>query len=535
MKHPSILIVEDEVLQQQQLVPRAESAGFERVESALTIRQAKDAWEKSAGFDAVILDLRLDTDDESDGYALLKWMREHSNTPKRVFVRSGFLKATHQFEAVALQTFTFYVKGEKEHEGRLNDDLKGCVTDYNLKHDKRLFYESASDKDVEAQIPFIASSDLSVLIIGPTGCGKSVLAQQIAVASGCAPIVPINCAAISPHLFESELFGHCRGSFTGAIADHLGKLMVASGFSGFTGKKVPFKDGQAWRSPSRKEGALILDEVATLSIENQAKLLTVLDGDPIMPVGHTGEGYLPNFRVFAVTNEEKKLKISTQFRPDLLERLQGFVICLAPAHDRLGTAGAVIDSATVYVRDEEGHKVLSQIKMSKPGRTELLNSLGLVRGGFRELNNVIARAHLYARMAKALEVSPEHIRTALKQSFHSDSIEKPVPPKSEAHTPARDKVLAELQSFFKLWDIEFVPQAKTPLDWAATLPTRKACEDFLILASAFTKDGKKWGSLVPFVQMLQPYGGTETATTIRNQFQASRENRRLASRKQLGL
>jgi len=535
MKHPSILIVEDEVIQQENLVSRAQSVGFERVESAITIQQAKEAWEKSEDFDAVILDLRLDTGVESDGFSLLKWMREHSNEPKRVFVRSGYLKATLPFEAVALQKITFYAKGIRAHEARLNEDLKDCVTEYKLKHDDRIFYESASDKDVQAQIPFIASSDLSILIIGPTGSGKSVLARQIAEASGCAPIVQINCAAVSPNLFESELFGHRRGSFTGALADKLGKLMEASGFSCFTGKKEKFKNGPVWRSPSRKEGAIILDEVATLSVENQAKLLTVLDGDPIMPVGHTGEGYLPNFRVFAVTNEDKKLETSSQFRPDLMQRLGGLVIRLGPAHERFGTAEAVIDSAAVYVRDEEGHKVLSQIKMSTQGRTALLNSLKRVQGGFRELNNVIARAHIYARMAKAREVSSEHILRALNQSFHSDSIDKPVPHTLEANTTARDKVLSELQSFFKRCDIEFVPQAKTPLDWAATLPSRAACKDFLILASEFTNDGKKWGYLAPFVQMLQPDGGTETAATIRNKFQASREKKRLASRKQLGL
>src|ERR1035437_8309721 len=147
MRGPSILIVEDIQYQSKALTNRARNADFGTVMCAQRIAKAKEAWEANGGFDAVILDLRLDNDDESDGYSLLRWMRQHSATPIRVFIRSGYLRSTLPLESVALQRFAVYHKDDDSYEQRLDEDLKECVNEYNSKWDKGIYYESSSDKN----------------------------------------------------------------------------------------------------------------------------------------------------------------------------------------------------------------------------------------------------------------------------------------------------------------------------------------------------------------------------------------------------
>lgn len=170
---------------------------------------------------------------------------------------------------------------------------------------------SARAEFVRQLIVRAAASDSNVLILGETGTGKEIIARWIhdhgKRQSG--HFEAVNCAGIPDHLLESELFGHERGAFTGALKDKLGKWALANG------------------------GTLFLDEVGDLSPEHQAKILRVLEDGEVIPVGGV-KSVSANARVIAATNRNLQL-MATQgtFRQDLLYRLRTFLIPAPALHD----------------------------------------------------------------------------------------------------------------------------------------------------------------------------------------------------------
>jgi transcriptional regulator with PAS, ATPase and Fis domain len=165
---------------------------------------------------------------------------------------------------------------------------------------------------LRAYLPKLARSDVSVLITGETGTGKERVAELLHARSArhARPLIPINCAAVPEHLFESELFGHARGSFTGAVADYPGKLRLAEG------------------------GTMFLDEIGDMSPMAQAKLLRVLETREIFPVG--GRTAVPvDVRFIAATNQDLETLVEQQrFRRDLYYRLNVARIAVPPLRDR---------------------------------------------------------------------------------------------------------------------------------------------------------------------------------------------------------
>jgi transcriptional regulator with PAS, ATPase and Fis domain len=171
---------------------------------------------------------------------------------------------------------------------------------------------SESMTQLRAYLPKLARSDVSVLITGETGTGKVRIAELLHAESArrVRPLIPINCAAVPEHLFESELFGHARGSFTGAVADYPGKLRLAEG------------------------GTMFLDEIGDMSPMAQAKLLRVLETREIFPVG--GRSAVPfDVRFVAATNQDLEMLVEQQqFRRDLYYRLNVARISVPPLRDR---------------------------------------------------------------------------------------------------------------------------------------------------------------------------------------------------------
>ncbi|MFO1220679.1 MAG: sigma-54 dependent transcriptional regulator [Burkholderiaceae bacterium] len=211
----------------------------------------------------------------------------------------------------------------------------------------------------------VAAVDLSVLITGESGTGKELLARAMHMASarGAAPFVVENCAAIPDTLLESELFGHKRGSFTGAVDDHIGLFQRAHG------------------------GTLFLDEIGETSPAFQVKLLRVLQEGEVRPVGSTRA--LPvDVRVLAAThrNLEDDMR-GGRFREDLYYRLAGVTLHLPPLRERGGDIAAIARSLLADVGRELG-------------RSELDFGAGALAclmqypwpGNIRELRNEIARA-----------------------------------------------------------------------------------------------------------------------------------------------
>ncbi len=176
----------------------------------------------------------------------------------------------------------------------------------------RIIGDSAAMKAVLEQIAVVAPTDSTVLIQGETGTGKEVLAQAIHRLSRRrgAPLVTLNCAAIPAALLESELFGHERGAFTGAVTQRIGRFEMANG------------------------GTLFLDEVGDMALDLQAKLLRVLQEQAFERLGGT-RTLRVNVRVVAATNRDLAQMVENkEFRADLFYRLSVFPVCLPPLRDR---------------------------------------------------------------------------------------------------------------------------------------------------------------------------------------------------------
>ena len=178
----------------------------------------------------------------------------------------------------------------------------------------------------------VAPTDATVLITGETGTGKEVVAQTIHQLSRRSrePFLPLNCGAVSPNLIESELFGHERGSFTGADRIHKGYFERAN------------------------RGTLFLDEVTEMPLELQVKLLRVLETSEVMRLGGT-EAIKVDVRVIAATNRQPEEAVATgKLREDLLYRLNVFPIHLPTLWDRREDVELLADHFLALLNKEEG-------------------------------------------------------------------------------------------------------------------------------------------------------------------------------------
>jgi two-component system, NtrC family, response regulator HydG len=227
--------------------------------------------------------------------------------------------------------------------------------------------KSAQSQAVQRHIELIAPSDMSVIISGETGTGKEYVAQSIHRFSKRAnfPFIAIDCGALPKELAGSELFGHMKGSFTGAIADKQGSFEIADG------------------------GTIFLDEIGNLSYENQVKLLRVIQERKIKRIGATKDTAI-DVRIIAATNENltNSVKEGT-FREDLYHRLNEFKISLAPLRERKDDILFYAD----FFLQKANHALSRNVKTYSD---EVKNFLSHYywHGNLRELNNVIRRAVL---------------------------------------------------------------------------------------------------------------------------------------------
>ena len=237
--------------------------------------------------------------------------------------------------------------------------------------DLRLIGRSEALHTIEREIETAARSDAKVLITGETGTGKEVVARMIHRQSrrASAPLVVVNCAGLPDTLLESELFGHARGSFTGAYADKPGLLEQAP------------------------NGTVFLDEVGEMSVRMQAVLLRFLETGEIQRVGADRAHTRANVRVIAATNVqlEKAVRAGT-FREDLFFRLNVVRIELPPLRERETDASLLIDYFLGYFAD------LHRLRRPEID-ADALATLQTYRwpGNVRELKNVVERIVLRAR------------------------------------------------------------------------------------------------------------------------------------------
>lgn len=210
----------------------------------------------------------------------------------------------------------------------------------------------------------VASTDVTVLIVGETGTGKEVLANALQSRSPrkSKPFITLNCAALPEALVESELFGHRRGAFTGAIANQTGRLQAADG------------------------GTLFMDEVDSLPLPVQAKLLRFLETGEIQPVGDTLSQRV-DVRIIAATNSDLEDRIEKgEFRRDLYYRLNVVPLEIPPLRERMGDINLLINHFMNYFALD--HQ-LPLATLSKGALTKLQEHTW--PGNVRELRNVCER------------------------------------------------------------------------------------------------------------------------------------------------
>ena len=224
--------------------------------------------------------------------------------------------------------------------------------------------ESAGLKKIQEMIDKVAVSDARVLITGPNGAGKELVAHAIHAQSDRSkgPMIEVNCAAIPSELIESELFGHVKGSFTGAIKDKQGKFELAN------------------------NGTIFLDEIGDMSLVAQAKVLRALQESKVSPVGSDKEIKV-DVRVLAATNKNMKTEIeSGKFREDLYHRLSVIEIYVPPLDERKEDIKLLIEHFSKIISEEHG----TAQKDFDQKAIKALEDFNWT-GNIRELRNVVER------------------------------------------------------------------------------------------------------------------------------------------------
>lgn len=217
---------------------------------------------------------------------------------------------------------------------------------------------------IQEMIEKVAPSDARVLITGPNGAGKELVAHAIHSQSerNRGPMIEVNCAAIPSELIESELFGHVKGSFTGAIKDKQGKFELANG------------------------GTIFLDEIGDMSLVAQAKVLRALQESRVSPVGSDKEIKV-DVRVIAATNKNLQKEIANgKFREDLYHRLSVIEIYVPSLDERKEDIPLLVEHFSQVIADEQGNAV----KIFDQKAIEALQEFSWT-GNIRELRNVIER------------------------------------------------------------------------------------------------------------------------------------------------
>ena len=275
-----------------------------------------------------------------------------------------------------------YLQRTGDRVARLSDAAKESAPEFS-----KVVYKSQA---VETQIQLarrMAAYDVPVLILGETGTGKELFAEAIHAASPRSgkPFVAVNCGAIPPELANSELFGHKKGAFTGAIANRKGHFQEASG------------------------GTLFLDEVGDLPLDTQVRLLRVLQAGEVTPLGQSGSVKV-NTRILAATHRDLGKDVASgRFREDLFHRLAVGILRLPPLRERDGDAGVLVDhfleiiNADAHGRPEAQHK-----NISSDARKVLLSQPW--PGNVRELYHTLLRAAIWSTGS---EISDQDVLAAL--------------------------------------------------------------------------------------------------------------------------
>jgi len=366
---PKILIVEDEPAIRRVLknILTEESESFQMFEAA----DGQEAYMtiQENDFDLVICDIKMP---KMDGVELLEATKKIKAEIPFIMI-SGHGDFETAVDAMRKGAFD-YVQKPPDLNRLLNTvrnalDKKQLVVEnktlkkiINKQYD--IIGESAPIKTILEMINKVALTDARVLITGPNGAGKELVAHQLHQKSHRqgSPFVEVNCAAIPSELIESELFGHLKGAFTSAIKDRAGKFEAAH------------------------EGTIFLDEIGDMSLSAQAKVLRALQENKISRVG-SDKDISVNVRVLAATNKNLQEEIAAgRFREDLYHRLAVILIKVPSLNERREDVPLLIQHFTNKIAQEQG----TTVKTFDESALKLLKAYDWT-GNIRELRNVVER------------------------------------------------------------------------------------------------------------------------------------------------
>ena len=320
--------------------------------------------------DGVLLDLRMPGG--LDGIEVLRRIRAENGAPP-VVVLTAFASAENTIEAMRLGAFDHLTKpiGREDLQNllaRLPPRWRASAVEGGPEGESGVLVGSSEAlRDVQKMIGLAADSDATVLVLGETGTGKELVARAL---HGFGqrknkPFIAVNCAALPADLLESELFGHMKGSFTGAMADRAGAFREAAG------------------------GTLFLDEIGDMPAPMQAKILRALQERVVTPVG--GKPCAVDTRVVAATHRDLPTLVAAgAFRADLYYRLNVIPIALPPLRAR-GTDILPLAKHFLAAAARSG-----PVKQLTAAAAETLIAYSWP-GNVRELRNILERAHVLVR------------------------------------------------------------------------------------------------------------------------------------------
>jgi two-component system response regulator HydG len=386
-----IMIVDDNLEMARTLAEGLAERGYD----AVPVGSGREAQDRlaSARFDAVVTDLRMP---DVDGFQILTTSRDLD--PERpVIVMTAYGAIDSAVQSIRQGAYHYLTKPFKQDElaiflGRALADVKVRHEAAALRQELRARFstdsivgQSAAIEALRDRIMRVADAAAPVLVLGETGAGKGLIARALHADSrrAAGPFVSVNCAALPEQLLESELFGHVRGAFTGAVGDRAGLFAEAHG------------------------GTLFLDEIAEMAPALQAKLLHVLESARVRPVGASKDREV-DVRIVAATHRNLAQRVRDgTFREDLMYRLDVVSLTVPPLRDRPGDIRALVEHFLAGARARNPQSPLRRISQAAFDRLERYRWPGNVR----ELAHVVEKMVLFAEgeAARAEDV-PEAVR-----------------------------------------------------------------------------------------------------------------------------
>jgi DNA-binding NtrC family response regulator len=390
-----ILVVEDEPSIRMQLEESLRESGYETEGVADGAAAAELALQSS--FDLCLSDIRMPT---MTGLELLRRLGETS-PETMVILMTAFGGLDSAIEALRLGAVDYLIKPFKHDEliarvKRLEEHRRLIVENRNLRRSPdagtsaSMIGSSAAMKAVLEMVDRVASLPSHVLITGESGTGKDLVARAIHErgSRSKSPFVPINCAAIPETLLESELFGHVKGAFTGAVDNKEGLLKTAG------------------------DGTIFLDELGEMPMAVQSKLLRAIESREIQPVGSTRRIQI-HARILVATNRDLQAEVKAgRFREDLYYRLAVVEIAVPPLRDRREDIPMLANHFVAkYARE-----------LGRPVRGISREALRLLaghpwKGNIRELSNAMERAVIFA---ESEEITPASLPGAIRAATPRD-------------------------------------------------------------------------------------------------------------------